>query len=75
MNKIRADYLFATPSALSGIARFLDMAGHYDAYNVSANDAEADGKATYLDWASVGNNLRSTIEKALAEHRELQLRR
>ena len=74
MNKKRADYLFATPSAISGIARFLDMAGFYDRYNVSSNDAEADGKATYLDWSCVGDTLRATIDKTLAEHRELLLR-
>ena len=74
MNNRKADYLFATPSALSGIARFFDFAGTYDTYNVSATEAEADAKATYLDWICVGDALRAAYEQALEGHHELLLR-
>lgn len=70
MNTKKADHLFASPSALSGIARFFDMAGAYDVYNESSSGADADCKAVYLDWSCVGENLRAALQKALAEYRE-----
>ena len=75
MNTKKADHLFASPSALSGIARFFDMAGVYDVYNGSASEADADCKAVYLDWSCVGENLREALQKALTEHREKLLLR
>jgi hypothetical protein len=54
MKSKRADFLFATPSAISGMARFFDFSGSFDVYNSSRNEAEADAKATYVDWACVG---------------------
>ena len=75
MNTKKADHLFASPSALSGIARFFDMAGVYDVYNGSSSEVDADCKAVYLDWSCVGDNLRAAMRKALAEHREHLLQR
>lgn len=57
MNKSRSDFLFATPSFISGAARLLDLYGVYDAYNSSSTDYEADYKATWSDWIVVGQDL------------------
>ena len=54
---LRSDYLFPMPSALSGIARILDIGGNYTSYNRSASPEEADSKAIYSDWAIVGQDL------------------
>lgn len=48
------DYLFASPSWLSGVARTLDIAGQFDEYNTSRDGDHADAKAHYLDWRTVG---------------------
>jgi hypothetical protein len=50
-------FLFATPSTLSGVARLLDFWGNFDAYNNSRNGSEADAKAIYCDWRTVGEQL------------------
>jgi len=56
-----ADFLFARPSAASGLARFFDFSGSYDAYNHSETADEADAKAMFADWAVVGDSLHSVI--------------
>jgi hypothetical protein len=55
------DFLFATPTRISGVARFFDLAGAFDAYNISETGEEADAKAMYADWAMVGEDLRCSI--------------
>jgi hypothetical protein len=66
-----SDFLFTTPSPLSGVARFFDFAGAFDSYNGSATPAEADAKAIYADWAVVGEDLRSSMSQ-LEEEEELR---
>ncbi|MBM2813033.1 MAG: hypothetical protein HW416_3792 [Chloroflexi bacterium] len=52
-----SDFLFAQPSWLSGAARTLDVAGHFDEYNESPTGAIADAKALFSDWRIVGDSL------------------
>ena len=54
---MRTDYLFATPSFLTGVARLLDLSGRFDVYNDSADEAVADARAIYSDWRMVGQDL------------------
>ena len=58
---VETDFLTARPSALSGVARFFDFGAAFDEYNQSENEAEADAKAMYADWAAVGDSLRSSM--------------
>jgi len=51
------DFLFATPSALSGAGRTLDLMGTFDRYNVSVSPEEADARAIFSDWLAVGRDL------------------
>jgi hypothetical protein len=62
----RTDFLFARPSFGSGVARVLDLGGAFDAYNVSASEAAADEQAIFNDWAVVGEDLRTVIDRAKA---------
>jgi hypothetical protein len=52
-----SDFLFATPSVLSGVSRTLDLGATFDSYNESASEALADTRALLADWAAVGNSL------------------
>lgn len=56
-----SDFLFASPSFLSGFARIGDIAGRFDRYNISRSPKEADLRALYADWAVVGENMRAAI--------------
>jgi hypothetical protein len=63
-------YLFANPSFLSGIARTLDLGGHYDAYNFSVTTNEADAQELRDDWAAVLLALRESWVQLAHEDRE-----
>lgn len=67
---VATDFLTAKPSALSGVARILDFGGAFDAYNMSENEAEADAKAVFADWAAVGDSLRSNMAQLDSELEE-----
>jgi hypothetical protein len=66
-NNIASDFLVGRPSALSGVARFFDFAGAFDAYNGSPTPDEADVNAMYADWAVVGDSIRSAACHLKAE--------
>jgi len=57
------DFLFARPSFVSGAARVLDLCGTFDAYNGSASEEEADQLALATDWAVVGKDMSTVIER------------
>ena len=60
MNSIlfdRSGRLFASPSLAEGVARVLDILGEHDVYNENLTPQEADARAIYSDWASVGDHL------------------
>ena len=63
MNKYRSDFLFSTPSFVSGAARVLDLYGVYDVYNSSSTDREADYKAIFSDWNMVGQDIWSAMKQ------------
>jgi hypothetical protein len=79
MNRqFKADFLVAQPSALSGIARILDLYGVFDDYNHSSTEREADLRATYVDWQIVGDDLRNALrsageQKLVQDDRQLEL--
>lgn len=45
----------------------LDFWGFYDSYNTSKSDPEADAKALYSDWRTVGENLWEAYAQIRAE--------
>ena len=58
---MRPDFLFASPSWLSGASRGLDLAGQFDDYNESTSGDEADAKALFADWRVVGQSLFNAV--------------
>jgi hypothetical protein len=59
---MRPDFLFATPSWLSGAARSLDLAGAFDEYNESPTGEMADANALWCDWRIVGESIFDAIK-------------
>jgi len=57
LEEVRGDFLFAQPSLWSGLARWLDLSGRFDSYNVSPDGEIADALALYSDWRAVGQEL------------------
>ena len=66
-NGYKTDFLFATPSLLSGAARTLDMFAVFDEYNTSDNFEEADRRAIESDWGVVGQDMAAVIQKHVRE--------
>ena len=62
----RSDFLFATPSFLTGAGRALDLFASLEAYsyNMSHTPEEADTRAIASDWCVVGSDLSKAIAKA-----------
>jgi hypothetical protein len=57
-----SDFLYATPSVVSGLARTLDLAGQFDEYNTSPSGEVADWLALRADWRVVGESLASAMK-------------
>ena len=78
MSYTLATLLFGRPSTASGVARLFDFWGCFDAYNISSNPSEADARALYSDWRTVGEELKEAMEVyriALAEEKNQRERR
>ena len=67
-----SNYLFATPSFLTGAARVLDMSGSFDYYNLSPTGEIANARGLLTDWNAVGRYLRESIESFKSESGPLQ---
>ena len=66
MNQARTDFLYATPSFLSGAATVFAVSGYSPSFNRSMTESEADSKAIYSDWSMVGQDIAtsaSTLER------------
>jgi len=65
----RTDFLFASPSFLTGAGRVMDLGAaleHYN-YNVSPTPEEADARAIANDWQVVGQDLARAVEAVRAK--------
>lgn len=65
------NYIFLSPSYLSGAARLLDFGATYDSgsYWMSATPAEADARAARIDAAAVDSD-HATAAKILEQEQE-----
>ncbi len=61
----RAQFLFATPGVLEGLARLVDFGNVFDAYNATGPLEDPDRRAIHQDWMAVGDDLRG----AMSSHR------
>jgi hypothetical protein len=75
MSYTLATYLFSRASALTGAARLFDFWGQFDAYNRSLTGAEADAKALYSDWRTVGEHLWEAYQYIGAQENESRVER
>ncbi len=66
----RSGRLFANPSFVEGMSRTFDFLGNQDIYNEDLTPEEADCKALFSDWASVGDHLISAVEKFASDARK-----
>lgn len=57
-------FLFAQPSFASGLVRAIDLCGHFDRYNSSGSESEADERAIRVDWLVVGKDMNDAFERA-----------
>lgn len=57
MNDERTDFLYATPTFLSGAATVFAVSGFSPQYNRSSSEIEADSIAIYSDWALAGQDI------------------
>jgi hypothetical protein len=64
-----SDFLFASPSFVTGCARAIDLGGVMNrwSYNMSRTPEEADLRAIHNDWKAVGRDLRKASEKVASE--------
>jgi hypothetical protein len=60
---ICTDFLFAKPSFASGLGRAIDLCGHFDKYNSSGSESEADERAIRVDWLVVGKDMNDAFEQ------------
>lgn len=63
VNQFNTDFLFSTPSYLSGAANIFNIGGDFYEYNISSSQGEADCKAIRNDFNIVGSDLeKATVE-------------
>ncbi len=53
MNRIHTDFLFATPTLLTGAGTVMNLAGNYYKFNSSKSGTEADAIAIQQDFEMV----------------------
>lgn len=70
----RSGRLFANPSFIEGMSRTFNLLGNQDAYNEDMSSEEADAKALFSDWASVGDDLIVAVEKFATDARKQSAR-
>lgn len=56
--------LYPKQSFLTGAMSNLNLFGISTTYNVSNSEDEADAKALYSDWLTIGNDIRNVIQNA-----------
>ena len=55
------NFLFATPSFISGMGMAIDLGATMTQYNTSETPEEADARAIANDWLAVGNDMREAL--------------
>lgn len=64
-NQFNTDFLFSTPTYLSGASNIFNIGGNFYDYNVSKSEAEADCKAIRNDFNMIGNDLDYAISEVI----------
>ena len=72
MERFYSDFVFSTPSYLTGAGTVFNIAGNYYRYNRSVTPAQADARAIRQDFAMIGQDVCDTV-KALEKEKSKQL--
>lgn len=67
MNPARTDFLFATPSFLTGAGTVFNLAGSSFIYAYSKSKEEADAKAIASDWAMTGVDIQAVLSNRISK--------
>ena len=59
------DFLFATPTFISGFGAVIDLGGTMVKFNESSSPEEADYLALANDWAMVGHDIRNAMSQVV----------
>ena len=59
----RTDFLFSTPSFLTGAGSIFNIRGNYFRFKLSRSSELADMRAMQSDWCMVGKDLRKAFEE------------
>jgi hypothetical protein len=62
-DQFTTDFLFTTPSFLTGASNVLNLAGGFFEYNRSKSETEADCTAIANDFNIVGSDLKKAMRK------------
>jgi hypothetical protein len=65
--RTHSDFLFARPSFLTGVARLVDFGAAFDSYNSCNTPEQADARAMFSDWYSVGDDISAAVQKMQQE--------
>ncbi len=60
--RFATDFLFSTPTFLSGAGTVINLAGNYYDFNASDSGSEADALALSNDFRMVGQDLADVLE-------------
>lgn len=61
--KFRTDFLFVTPTFLTGAGSVLNLAGNYYEFNTSESGYEADCMAIKSDFDMIGQDIQEVFTK------------
>ena len=68
----RSTFLFAYPTWKEGVGRLMDFGDALTEYNSSPTPEDADIRALWMDWASVGDDLRTGAKATASKIEEQQ---
>lgn len=63
------DFLFSTPSFLSGAGTVMNLAGNFYEFNSSESGFEADEKAIQNDFRMIGQDFSDVVDKVKEERK------
>ncbi len=71
IKKYHTDFLFASPSFLTGTGSVFNMWGNYFIFNYSPTTQKADEKAIRNDWGMIGCDLLEALDLTLPQKSKL----
>ena len=75
LGRFRSDFLFSTPSFLSGAGSVMNIAGNYYEFNDSTSGIIADHKAIDSDFRMIGQDISDIIDKTKIKDKRITISR